>query len=261
MPFPLFGDAGQAAAGSPCRTRAREGVSALRVLREGAYARTWALAQRLRRRAETQEDFVQAVLRHLKGEDFAYTESPSPAAENLEGFLFDAKSGYCQQYSGAMALLLRMGGVPARVSTGFTTGALDRKAGEYVVRDLDAHSWVEVWYSGFGWVTMDPTPSAAPARSQADEAEDGRGAARCAGRRTSAATSARTSAAATRRRAGGTPWTLIGLGAAAAARGWPASRCGWPAATAAASPRAGGRSPSSSARWSGPAARPVRPPR
>ena len=50
---------------------------------------------------------------------------------------------------------------------------LDRKAGEYVVRDLDAHSWVEVWYSGYGWVTMDPTPAAAPARSQADDENAG----------------------------------------------------------------------------------------
>ena len=72
-----------------------------------------------------------------------------------------------------MALLLRMGGVPARVSTGFTTGALDRKAGEYVVRDLDAHSWVEVWYSGYGWVTLDPTPAAAPA-ALADRRRRGR---------------------------------------------------------------------------------------
>ena len=68
-----------------------------------------------------------------------------------------------------MALLLRMGGVPARVSTGFTTGSFDRKAGEYVVRDLDAHSWVEVHYEGLGWVTFDPTPAASPARSQPDE--------------------------------------------------------------------------------------------
>src|SRR3712207_2294936 len=65
-----------------------------------------------------------------------------------------------------MALLLRMGGVPARVATGFTTGSLDRQQNEYVVRDLDAHSWVEAWFPGYGWVTRDPTPAAAPARSQ-----------------------------------------------------------------------------------------------
>ena len=139
------------------------------VLAESGLARTYALARRLGREADSQEDYVQAVMRHLRGEEYSYTEAPPPAAENLEGFLFDAKTGYCQQFSGAMALLLRMGGVPARVTTGFTSGSYDRKAREYVVRDLDAHSWVEAWYAGIGWVTFDPTPTLAPARSQADE--------------------------------------------------------------------------------------------
>jgi protein-glutamine gamma-glutamyltransferase len=143
-------------------------------LTEGPYRRTWALAQRLEDDAETQEDFVQAVLRHLRG-DYGYSETPPPAAYDLDGFLFDAKSGYCQQFSGAMALLLRMGGVPTRVVTGFTSGSLDSKTKEYVVRDLDAHSWVEVWYGGIGWVTFDPTPALAPPRAQPDEAGEGGG--------------------------------------------------------------------------------------
>jgi hypothetical protein len=132
----------------------------------------WKLAQRLKRGARTQEDYVQAVLRYL-GDGFDYSEVPPPAARTLPGFLLQAKTGYCQQYSGAMALLLRMGGVPARVATGFTSGALDLKTREYVVRDLDAHSWVEVWYPDYGWVTFDPTPAAAPPRSQPDEAGSG----------------------------------------------------------------------------------------
>jgi protein-glutamine gamma-glutamyltransferase len=110
------------------------------------------------------------VLTYLR-RGFAYSETPPRAAYNLEGFLFDAKSGYCQQFSGSMALLLRMAGVPTRVVTGFTSGSLDTKTREYVVRDLDAHSWVEVWYRGIGWVTFDPTPADAPPRSQPDEAD------------------------------------------------------------------------------------------
>jgi transglutaminase-like putative cysteine protease len=130
--------------------------------------RTWALSQRLRRGAANPFQYVKAVEAYLT-RGFTYTESPPPAARTLDGFLFDAKTGYCQQYSGAMALLLRMAGIPTRVATGFTAGSLDRRAGEYVVRDLDAHSWVEAWFPEIGWVTFDPTPSAAPPRSQSDD--------------------------------------------------------------------------------------------
>jgi transglutaminase-like putative cysteine protease len=140
----------------------------LQSLERGPYQRAWELAQQLRDEAETQEDLVQSVLTYLR-RGFAYTETPTAEALNLEGFLFDAKAGYCQQFSGAMALLLRMAGVPTRVVTGFTSGSLDTKTKEYVVRDLDAHSWVEVWYRGIGWVTFDPTPASAPPRSQPNE--------------------------------------------------------------------------------------------
>ena len=63
-----------------------------------------------------------------------------------------------------MALLLRMGGVPARVATGFTTGAYDQNTKSWLVTDVDAHAWVEAWFPHYGWVTFDPTPAAAPAR-------------------------------------------------------------------------------------------------
>jgi hypothetical protein len=55
------------------------------------------------------------------------------------------------------------------VATGFTAGSYDRRSKEYVVRDLDAHSWVEAWFPDYGWVTFDPTPSAAPPRSQSSD--------------------------------------------------------------------------------------------
>src|SRR4029079_12843203 len=92
--------------------------------------------------SETQEDYVQAVLSYLR-DGFTYSETPPRSASTLDGFLFDAKSGYCQQYSGSMALLLRMAGIPARVSTGFTSGSLDSKMREYLRREPAAHSCVE----------------------------------------------------------------------------------------------------------------------
>ena len=82
------------------------------------------------------------------------------------GFLYEDKRGYCQQFSGAMALMLRMAGIPARVAAGFSPGSYNQDTGEYRVRDLDAHSWVEVWFNGIGWVPFDPTPARSPAQSQ-----------------------------------------------------------------------------------------------
>ena len=67
-------------------------------------------------------------------------------------------AGYCQQFAGAMGLMLRMVGIPSRVVSGFAPGALDQERGVYEVRDTDAHSWVEVYFRGIGWVTFDPTP-------------------------------------------------------------------------------------------------------
>jgi hypothetical protein len=65
-----------------------------------------------------------------------------------------------------MALLLRMAGIPARVVTGFSPGGYSKNKQAWIVRDTDAHSWVEAWFDDWGWVTFDPTPADTPARSQ-----------------------------------------------------------------------------------------------
>jgi protein-glutamine gamma-glutamyltransferase len=126
------------------------------------YARAYRLARRLREGSASPYDFARRVRRWLLA-SHAYSEDPPAADDPLLSFLFDVRRGYCQHFSGAMALLLRMGGVPARVATGFTPGVLDPARGEHVVHDEDAHSWVESWFPGHGWVTLDPTPSVAPA--------------------------------------------------------------------------------------------------
>jgi len=135
------------------------------LLRDSQYARSWALARRLATRSRTPYEYARRILAHL-GTGFAYSEAPPRHQVPLEGFLFGDRTGYCQHFSGAMALLLRMGGVPARVAGGFSPGSYSRKRRDYVVRDIDAHSWVEAWFPGYGWVAFDPTPAASPARSQ-----------------------------------------------------------------------------------------------
>ncbi|MEA2294766.1 MAG: protein-glutamine gamma-glutamyltransferase, partial [Solirubrobacteraceae bacterium] len=137
-------------------------------LERSFYDRTWTLAQTLRGQATSPYDYVLRVNNYLRDSRFRYSEVPPPSGREapLESFLFDTRLGYCQQFSGAMALLLRMGGIPARIATGFTPGGYRRSTGEWIVRDTDAHSWVEAWFDGLGWVTFDPTPPATPARSQ-----------------------------------------------------------------------------------------------
>jgi protein-glutamine gamma-glutamyltransferase len=134
-------------------------------LLESDYARVYRLARRLTGDAATPYQAVRRVERHLQ-QNYIYSERVPSHDIPLAGFLFEDRAGYCQQFSGAMALMLRMVGVPARVASGFTRGSYNRDTGEWRVRDLDAHSWVEVYFTGVGWVNFDPTPSASPAEGQ-----------------------------------------------------------------------------------------------
>jgi protein-glutamine gamma-glutamyltransferase len=133
------------------------------LVQSSPYGQAFALASRLAARAATPYAFVASV-QHYLARGFTYNENPPASQYPLESFLFRDKIGYCQQFSGAMALLLRMGGIPARVATGFTTGSYDNATRRWVVSDLDAHAWVEAWFPHYGWVRFDPTPAAAPAR-------------------------------------------------------------------------------------------------
>ncbi len=162
-----FGDDSQPFVTYPAARRTRFGA-ANATFRGSPYRRTWALAKRLRKKAKTPYAYILAVNTYLSN-DFTYSERPTPPAAGrapLDAFLFDTKEGYCQHFAGAMALLLRMGGVPARVATGFSPGGFSKRRDAWIVRDTDAHAWVEAWFDDLGWVTFDPTPDATPARSQ-----------------------------------------------------------------------------------------------
>ena len=100
---------------------------------------------------------------YLTSGRFRYTtDVKQPGQDPLLDFLFETHAGYCQHFAGAAALLLRLAGVPTRVVTGFATGK--RTGAEtYTVRDKDAHAWIEVYFLGYGWVSLNPTPAAAEA--------------------------------------------------------------------------------------------------
>jgi transglutaminase-like putative cysteine protease len=92
---------------------------------------------------------------------FTYNQHPKtpPGVAPLVWFVTQGKQGYCQHFAGAMALMLRSLGIPARVAAGFTSGTYDKRHGDWIVTDHDAHTWVEVWFRGYGWLPFDPTPS------------------------------------------------------------------------------------------------------
>ena len=100
---------------------------------------------------------LEAWLRARGG--FRYDEQPPRAGgPPLVDFVMRTKRGYCQHYAGAMAVMLRLLGVPARVAAGFTSGRYNSASGTWTVTDGNAHAWVEVWFDGYGWLPFDPTP-------------------------------------------------------------------------------------------------------
>jgi transglutaminase-like putative cysteine protease len=104
-------------------------------------------------------DRAAAVARYLR-RSYGYTlELPShEVADPLAYFLFTRRKGHCEYFASAMAVMLRTLGIPSRLVTGFQNGIFNPMTGLYVIRASDAHSWVEAWLPGRGWVTFDPTP-------------------------------------------------------------------------------------------------------
>ena len=87
------------------------------------------------------------------------TSPPAAGINPIENFLFNSKTGYCEHYATAMALMLRHAGIPSRIVTGFAGGEKNKYGGYIIVRQSDAHSWVEAVIDG-KWKRFDPTPPA-----------------------------------------------------------------------------------------------------
>ncbi len=146
--------------GVPGRDRLVDGLFADdRYLALWPYESMWEEAQRLRADARTPYGAVVAIETWLRSTGgFVYDESPpaTDGAPPLAHFVAEGKRGYCQHFAGAMALMLRMLGIPARVAVGFTSGTYED--GGWTVTDHNAHAWVEVWFPNYGWLPFDPTP-------------------------------------------------------------------------------------------------------
>jgi TgpA N-terminal domain/Transglutaminase-like superfamily len=117
------------------------------------------LVGRLTNAGQTPYQRVMSIYDYFTDKDngFTYdlTTTPGTSGDQLADFLQN-KQGYCEQYAGAMGVLVRAAHVPARVVLGYTTG--QKHGNERVITTDDAHAWVEVWFAGLGWVPFDPTP-------------------------------------------------------------------------------------------------------
>ncbi|MFT7624515.1 MAG: hypothetical protein ACI9WU_003703 [Myxococcota bacterium] len=118
-----------------------------------------ALAREVTAGKTTDYDRVEALEAHLLRR-YAYSlEGGHDADEPLADFLFGIKTGHCEYFSSALVVMARSLGIPARPVGGFYGGQYN-DAGDYIaMRQADAHSWVEVWFQGYGWQVFDPTPS------------------------------------------------------------------------------------------------------
>jgi transglutaminase-like putative cysteine protease len=119
------------------------------------------LARDITAAAPTLYDRAEAIERYLR-QNYDYTlDVPTPPRDRdpVDYFLFDLGEGYCDYYASAMVVLARSVGIPARLVVGYVGGTYDPAQATYTVREENAHSWVEVYFPGIGWVEFEPTPA------------------------------------------------------------------------------------------------------
>lgn len=121
--------------------------------------RVIALARNITQAATTPAEKAARIEAYLR-KNYRYTLNLTwaPGPQPLRTFLFDAKTGHCEYFASAMAILARAAGVPTRLVNGFQMGEFNPVGGDYIVRESDAHSWVEAYIPGRGWMEFDATP-------------------------------------------------------------------------------------------------------
>jgi hypothetical protein len=104
-------------------------------------------------------DKAQAIESYLRS-NYTYTLTPPDpprGTDPLEYFLFTSKEGYCEYFASAMGDLLRSIGIPTRLVQGYGQGSFDDRLQKYVIKESDAHTWVEVYFPKYGWIPFEPT--------------------------------------------------------------------------------------------------------
>lgn len=106
---------------------------------------------------------VKAIESYLRTIPYNDSIAAPPAGRDpIEYFLFDIRTGYCDYYATAMAMMVRTLGIPARTASGYAEGTFDEESFAYFITERDAHTWVEVFFPGLGWVEFEPTAGESP---------------------------------------------------------------------------------------------------
>ncbi|MCB2180208.1 transglutaminase domain-containing protein [bacterium] len=117
----------------------------------------------------TPYDRVLAIEQYLRRFEYTLDIEAAPRDQDIvDYFLFDLQKGYCDYFSSAMVILTRAAGIPARLATGYLASTYDEETGQFVVTADQAHSWAEVYFPEYGWVTFEPT-AGQPALLREDE--------------------------------------------------------------------------------------------
>ncbi len=117
------------------------------------------LASQITKNSNNRYDAAKEMESYLQSK-FGYTlEQKASGDQPLADFLFNVKEGHCEYFATAMAVMLRTQGIATRLVNGFSEGEYNETADVYVVKQRNAHSWVEVYFPGENvWVPFDPTP-------------------------------------------------------------------------------------------------------
>jgi transglutaminase-like putative cysteine protease len=123
------------------------------------------LGRALRQKHADDESVIAEMLRMFRSPNFLYTLEPPLLGEHpVDEFLFSTRSGFCEHFASAFAVVMRAAGIPTRIVTGYQGGEINALGNYLIVRQADAHAWTEVWLKDRGWVRVDPTSAVAPVR-------------------------------------------------------------------------------------------------
>jgi transglutaminase-like putative cysteine protease len=130
------------------------------------------LAVTLTYQAQNPYDKAKAIETYLRSYPYTLNVPALPADKEISDyFLFEIKTGYCEYYASAMVVLARTVGLPARMVIGYASNEYDPESGQYIVRQANAHSWVEIYFPEIGWVEFEPTASQPPIERQQEKPE------------------------------------------------------------------------------------------